>query len=136
MEFISKSPIVIHDYAHHPTELTATINAVKRHFKKELCIAFQPHTFSRTKAFFNDFVKILSKADKLFLIKTYPAREKEILGGTAKDLYEKIKEIKKQTYYYEDFKIAQKEIKKKLKENSILLILGAGDIDKICKYFK
>ncbi|MDD4816155.1 MAG: UDP-N-acetylmuramate--L-alanine ligase [Clostridia bacterium] len=136
MEFVNTSPIVIHDYAHHPTELNATISAVKKHYKKEILVVFQPHTFTRTKAFFKDFVKVLLKADKLFLIKTYSAREEEIEGATAKDLFEKTKPQKLDTYYFEDFISAQTEIKKHLKSNNILLILGAGDIDKMCENFK
>ncbi|MDD3397094.1 MAG: UDP-N-acetylmuramate--L-alanine ligase [Clostridia bacterium] len=162
MEIVNPSPLIIHDYAHHPTELNATIEAIKNHFKigyverlesksnvrignvslknqlnsKRLYVVFQPHTYSRTDAFKDDFIKILNKADKLYLYKTYPAREKAIKGASAYNLYQKLHKIKKDTYYYKDFSILANDLKKELKSDTILLILGAGDIEKLNSYFK
>lgn len=137
MEIINSSPLIIQDYAHHPTEINATISSVKDYFKnKKILVAFQPHTFSRTQSFFNDFVKVLSQADELFIIKTYPARETEIASATAYDLYKEIKKHKRQTQYFDDFETAKSEIKKRQTADDILLILGAGDIEKLCKHSK
>lgn len=161
MEIIKTEPLIIHDYAHHPTELNATIEAVKSHFKigsagqvgfkkaeqqdlfiknqtlnKKLYVVFQPHTYSRTDAFKDDFIKILNKADKLFLFKTYSAREKAIKGASAYNLFQKLSKLKKETYYYKDFSVLANDLKKELNSETILLILGAGDIEKLGRYFK
>lgn len=132
MQILRASPLIIQDYAHHPSELNATISSVKEFYNdKKILVAFQPHTFTRTHAFFEDFVKVLLKSDELFLIKTYPAREEEIKGATAFDLFEAVRKIKPQTHYFDNFETAEKEIKKHLKPNNLLLILGAGDVEKL-----
>lgn len=135
LEKINSNPIIIHDYAHHPSEINSVIESVKKNYNKKIIIAFQPHTFSRTKIFFQEFKKVLNKADILFLLKTFPAREKEKQGKSAHNLYEAIKKIKKQTYYYEDILPLSKAIKKLLTKDYLLLILGAGDIYKLNNYF-
>ncbi len=119
---------VIHDYAHHPTEIRKTIEEAKA-FGKVLTV-FQPHTFSRTKTLFSDFETCFDLSDGLFLIKTYPAREKEIKSASAEALYEKIKEknMFNLTKYFDDFESAKKEIIEQASSYDCVLILGAGDI--------
>lgn len=80
--------IVIHDYAHHPTEISKVISQAKN-FGKVL-VVFQPHTFSRTKKLFKEFLSVFDEADGLILFKTYPAREAEDKSASAKALYEKL----------------------------------------------
>lgn len=80
--------VVIHDYAHHPTEIKKVIEQSKRYGK--VLTVFQPHTFSRTKKLMKDFLNCFNQSTSLLIIKTYPARENEIKGATAKDLFENI----------------------------------------------
>ncbi len=116
--------IFIDDYAHHPTEIDAVYQAISEmHPGKNTLVVFQPHLFSRTRDFADDFAKSLSQFDSILLLDIYPAREKPITGITSEWLLEKIDRPKK--------KVLQKinlieEIKKQQPE--ILVTLGAGDI--------
>lgn len=83
-----ENTIVIHDYAHHPTEISKVISQAKM-FGKVLTV-FQPHTFSRTKKLFKEFLTAFNETDGLMLFKTYPAREEEDKSASAKALYEKL----------------------------------------------
>ncbi|MBU2927618.1 UDP-N-acetylmuramate--L-alanine ligase [Winogradskyella psychrotolerans] len=124
--------VFIDDYAHHPEEINAVHQAVREMYpgKKVLAI-FQPHLFSRTRDFVNEFAESLSKFDELLLLDIYPARELPIEGVTSKWLLEKIKNPNK--------KIIQKshlidEIKKS--NAQIVLTIGAGDIGAEVKHIK
>ncbi|MDE7268396.1 MAG: UDP-N-acetylmuramate--L-alanine ligase, partial [Lachnospiraceae bacterium] len=77
---------ILDDYAHHPTEITATLKAAANYPHKTLWCVFQPHTYTRTKAFLTDFAKALSLADKVVLTDIYAAREKNTIGISSKDL--------------------------------------------------
>ena len=74
------------DYAHHPDELRATIEAVRSMNPMRLVVAFQPHTYTRTKALFADFVEELKKADLVILAEIYAARERNTIGISSRDL--------------------------------------------------
>ena len=76
---------VFDDYAHHPTEIRASLSSLKKKFKHVLCI-FQPHTFSRTHFLFEGFLSALSLADELYILPTYPSREKNIYNVSEKEL--------------------------------------------------
>jgi len=116
--------IFIDDYAHHPAEINAVYQAISEmHPEKKTLVVFQPHLFSRTKDFADDFAKSLSQFDSILLLDIYPAREKPMAGITSEWLLEKIDRPKK--------KVLQKinlleEIKKQ--DPEILVTLGAGDI--------
>lgn len=132
-EFIKKlnNSDIYRDYAHHPTEIKNLLNNVK-HLKYDKIICFfQPHTYSRTKGLFNEFLTSFDSCDKLYLLPTYPAREFPIEGGNSKDLYNELKKYKKEVHYIQDIK----EVKQLLNENSIqhniILLVGAGDIGNI-----
>ena len=81
---------ILDDYAHHPTEITATLKAAANYPHKTLWCVFQPHTYSRTNAFLKDFAKALTLADKVILADIYAAREKNTIGITSKDLQAEI----------------------------------------------
>ena len=83
---------IIDDYAHHPTEIRATLTAAKNYPHKRLVLAFQPHTYSRTKAFLDDFADVLSMADVVVLADIYAAREKNTYGISSRDILAKLKE--------------------------------------------
>lgn len=81
---------IVDDYAHHPTEITATLKAAVNYPHKTLWCVFQPHTYTRTKAFLSDFADALSLADKVILADIYAARETDTLGISSRDLQEEI----------------------------------------------
>ena len=122
-----KDHILIDDYAHHPTEIRAAISATREMYAgKEIMGIFQPHLYTRTRDFADDFAKELSKLDKLVLLDIYPAREKPIEGINSQMLLDKVKLKDKQIVRKED-------LSKYISQNSseITLIMGAGDINKL-----
>ncbi|MGN0961266.1 MAG: UDP-N-acetylmuramate--L-alanine ligase [Christensenellales bacterium] len=121
---IHKCNIII-DYAHHPTELTASIEGIKGVYRRVLYI-FQPHTYSRTLKLFDDFIEVLSGLENIILYKTYPAREKLIIGGTAEDLYNSLKVKNKE--YFDDLENLINYINNNAKNYDCVLVLGAGDL--------
>lgn len=117
---------IILDYAHHPTEINSVISATKG----KTLIVFQPHTFSRTARYFDDFVRVLSKKD-VILYKTFSAREKEADGLSARALAARLN-----TVCLESLDELYAVIIKNAKRYDNVLMLGAGDIDNIRKYFQ
>ncbi|MBJ2173681.1 UDP-N-acetylmuramate--L-alanine ligase [Aureibaculum sp. A20] len=116
--------VLIDDYAHHPTEINAVADAVRELFPSDKILAvFQPHLFTRTRDFIDDFATSLSKFDELILLDIYPAREKPIEGVTSEWLLGKIDTQKKQISLKE-------EVIKKIKASDakIIVMIGAGDI--------
>lgn len=119
---------IIDDYAHHPTEITATLNAARNYPHRTIWCVFQPHTYTRTKAFLKDFAKALSLADKVVLADIYAAREKDNLGISSLTLQEELQQLGCECYYFPSFD----EIENFLLENCIngdlLITMGAGDV--------
>ncbi|WP_373517910.1 UDP-N-acetylmuramate--L-alanine ligase [Pricia sp.] len=116
--------IFIDDYAHHPTEINAVYEAISEmHPGKEILVVFQPHLYSRTRDFADDFAKSLSQFDSILLLDIYPAREKPMAGITSEWLLEKIDRPKKKV-------IGKSKLIKEIKKQNpeILVTLGAGDI--------
>ena len=126
---------IIHDYAHHPDEIKVAIEAGRKLKKEKLVVVFQPHTFSRTRDFFDGFCNSLSLADEVWLLPIYPAREKPIIGVSSYKIYEKIKEKSKKTRYFANFSTVYDKISS-LKDNCLILILGAGDIEQLARMFE
>lgn len=124
---------IIDDYAHHPSEVSATIEAIKSGWKnRRLITVFQPHLFSRTKDFYEDFSKALNDADINFLVPIYPARETPINGVSSLLISDGLRDINhRHTYTLNDKKRIPVEINKIVKENDIILFMGAGDIYKM-----
>ncbi len=122
---------IIDDYAHHPTEIEATLEAAKNYPHQHLWCVFQPHTYTRTKAFLEDFAKALSKAEHVILADIYAARETNTLGISSKDLQKEIIKLGGNCEYFPSFD----EIENFLLENCIpgdlLITMGAGDVVKI-----
>lgn len=125
---------VIHDYAHHPTQIENVIKSTKEIFKKPVVCVFQPHTYSRTIKLFTQFVNAFSLADKLILFPTYPAREKPIKNASAKSLFNAINFKFKNSNYLTSYKSVLKHLSKL--ENCVILILGAGDIVDLAETIK
>ena len=125
--FFDTGKIYIDDYAHHPTEINAVLGSVRTFYPdKKILLAFQPHLFSRTRDFADDFAKSLSKADELLLLDIYPARElqENFPGITSEWLLDKVTLDKKETTSLAD---AFDKINNKAFD--ILLTVGAGNID-------
>ena len=119
---------IIDDYAHHPTEITATLNAAQNYPHKTLWCVFQPHTFSRTKAFMKEFAKALSLADRVVLADIYPARETDDLGISSKTLKEEIEALGKTCCYFPSFEEIENFLLKNCTQNDLLITMGAGDV--------
>ena len=114
---------VYDDYAHHPDEVRATISAV-RAMNKRIVLAFQPHTYTRTHALFNDFVEELRKADVLVLAEIYAARERNTIGISSAHLAEKIPG----STYCETLPEVTQFLRGTVREGDVVLTMGAGDI--------
>ena len=116
--------IIIDDYAHHPTEIESVFSTINNNYKnKSKAVIFQPHLFSRTRDFMEDFAIVLSKFDEVYLLDIYPARENPIAGVTSQVLLEKISCTKKE--------IVSKESINDIIINTgteVISILGAGNI--------
>ncbi|MBO4982304.1 MAG: UDP-N-acetylmuramate--L-alanine ligase [Lachnospiraceae bacterium] len=122
---------IIDDYAHHPTEITATLKAAANYPHRTLWCVFQPHTYTRTKAFLKEFAQALTLADKVVLADIYAARETDRLGISSETLQKEVQSLGKECYYFPTFD----EIENFLLENCIngdlLITMGAGDVHKI-----
>lgn len=125
-----KGILVMDDYGHHPTEIIATLNAIRESFRdKRLIVLFQPHRYSRTQGLFNEFTRAFYQSDVLLILPIYAASEEKIEGVDAETLCNGIKEHgHKDVNYAPGFNEALSMISKRLKENDLVLTLGAGDI--------
>jgi len=127
---------IISDYAHHPTEIKATLSTVREKFKKRKVWAiFQPHQHQRTFYLFNDFIKAFNKADEVIITEIYNVagrEEKEISKKiNALGLAEAIKKQGKNTYFIKNFQKIPQFLKNRVKSDDIILIMGAGNIYKL-----
>ena len=116
---------VYDDYAHHPDELAATIAAVRTMEScKRLVLAFQPHTYTRTKALFDDFVRELKKPDVVVLAEIYAARERNTVGISSADLAEKVPGC----VFCETLPEVTQWMRNNARPGDLILTVGAGDI--------
>ncbi len=119
---------IIDDYAHHPTEISATLSAAKNYPHKKLWCVFQPHTFTRTKALMDEFAHALLPADKLIIADIYAARETDNLGISSRTLKEKIEELGHECYYFPSFEEIEKFLLQNCTKDDMLITMGAGDV--------
>lgn len=122
---------IIDDYAHHPTEITATLKAAANYPHKTLWCVFQPHTFTRTKAFMKDFAKALTLADKVVLADIYAARETDNLGISSETLQQEIEALGHECFYFPTFDEIENFLLENCINNDLLITMGAGDVHKI-----
>ncbi len=124
---------VIDDYAHHPTEIRATLSAAMNIPHKNIWCLFQPHTYTRTLALFDQFADAFENADKLVLAEIYAAREKNIYRLSAKKLQEEIKSKHpdKEVYFMPDFDSMADFVVNNAADGDIVITMGAGDIYKV-----
>ena len=119
---------VIDDYAHHPDEIRATLTAARNYPHNRIWCIFQPHTYTRTKAFLKEFAETLCLADEIVLAEIYPARETDTLGISSLTLKEEIASLGKEAYYFSTFEEIEKFILKNCINGDLLITMGAGDI--------
>ena len=119
---------IIDDYAHHPTEIRTTLEAAKNYPHKDIWCIFQPHTYTRTKAFFKEFAESLSLADHVILADIYAARETDTLGVSSKLLAKEISELGTDCYYFPSFDEIQNFVKSHCIHGDLLITMGAGDV--------
>lgn len=122
---------VIDDYAHHPTEITATLQAARNYPHKTLWCVFQPHTYSRTKAFLDDFAQALCLADRVVLADIYAARETDTLGISSETLKHEIEELGHTCDYFSTFDEIENFLLENCTTGDLLITMGAGDVHKI-----
>ncbi len=122
---------VIDDYAHHPREIAATLAAARRYPHRKLWCVFQPHTYTRTKAFLDQFAEALSAADEVILADIYAARETDTLGISSGDIAERIEALGTRAHYLGSFDEIEKFILENCVHGDLLITMGAGDIVKV-----
>lgn len=121
---------VFDDYAHHPTEISATLDSAKKMDHNKIWVVFQPHTYTRTNALFNQFIEALAPFDNVIITDIYAAREKNTIGISSKSLADKIKNAR----YISDFSEISEHLKANVSENDIVITMGAGTITDLSKF--
>ena len=119
---------VVCDYAHHPTEIACAVATAKSIAKGKVVCVFQPHTYSRTRAFFKDFATCFEKADLVAYLPIYSAREMQMPGITSQHLTLLAQNVGVNAVYMPNFDAVTRWIHRTLSEHDVLLILGAGDV--------
>lgn len=121
---------IIDDYAHHPSEIIATIKAARQMGYNRIIVAFQSHTYTRTNALYDEFVSALNGADKVFLMEIYSARETDNLGVSSEKMAGDINNCE----FYDSFEKIAQAIKKITTTGDLIITMGAGDIFKVADY--
>jgi UDP-N-acetylmuramate--alanine ligase len=140
-EYIGRkeSVLIYDDYAHHPTEIKATLKSFRDRFKnKKIFLVFQPHQMNRLNSFFDQFVSSLVIADKIIITKTFdPAGRQQEKGKDSIDLHTSLKEAGADSYYAKNFDQATRIVNKFSEPGDILITMGAGPVYKVSqKYLK
>ena len=119
---------IIDDYAHHPTEIRATLKTARNYPHNRVVCVFQPHTYTRTKALFDEFVDALKLADVVVLAEIYAAREKDTLGMSSSLICDALKKQGREAYCFSTFKEIEEFLRKKTLRGDLLITMGAGDV--------
>lgn len=122
---------IIDDYAHHPQEIRATLSAAKNYPHRKLWCVFQPHTYTRTRAFLDQFAETLAAADEVILADIYAARETDTLGVSSGDIAERIERLGTKAHYIPSFDEIETFILEHCIQGDVLITMGAGDIVKV-----
>jgi len=119
----------VDDYAHHPTELAATLKACRDCWpRRRILVVFQPHRFTRTRDLFDDFVQLLATVEDLVVMEVYSAGERPIAGSDGRSLCRAIRKRGGDPVFVELLDDLDRILPDLIQENDILLTLGAGDI--------
>ena len=128
---------LIDDYGHHPTEIRATLSAIRKMWKGRIVVVFQPHRYTRTKALMHEFVTSFNEADVLIVTEIYPASEEKIEGITGHVLSEKIKASGHKNVIFAPTKEdAAEKVLQLARDGDVVITLGAGDLYKIGERLK
>ena len=119
------------DYAHHPSEIKATLNAAKAKGKNKVICVFQPHTYTRTKLLLDEFATAFEKADEVIITDIYAAREKDTGDIHSKDLVAKVNEYSHNAKYIKDFEEIESYVKENISQGDLFFTIGAGNVFKI-----
>ena len=123
---------MVDDYAHHPTEIKATLEMAREIFNRRIVVVFQPHLFSRTQKFVDEYVEVLALADKCILTDIYPAREEPIEGVTSELIAKRAKKAGRGDFSYVGTKDhAPEAVLKLAKRGDLIITMGAGSITHI-----
>lgn len=126
---VHQDVMIVDDYAHHPTEVEATLKAAKAGWDRRIVAVFQPHLFTRTQAFFREFATALQIADIVVITDIYPAREKAIPGITAKLVFDECyKKMNNNCFFVPDLDDLQTKLDEVVQPNDMIITLGAGSI--------
>ena len=133
---ISENVELYDDYAHHPTEIKATLAAAKQKQHNRIIAAFQPHTFSRTKELLADFAHAFVDADIVYLMDIYAAREIDDGTISSKDVADLVNKNGTKAFYVPTLEQISEEIKKVVEPGDIVLSIGAGNVTHLADYFE
>lgn len=122
---------IMTDYGHHPSEIKVTLDALKEHTKEKLICIWQPHTFSRTKLLFDDFLKCFDSADEVIITDIYPAREKFDPSIHSRDVVDALVKKGINAKYIGEFEDAKEYIYKVIQKDDLVITTGCGNPDKL-----
>lgn len=122
---------IVDDYAHHPTEIAATLEVAKHYPHNNFYVVFQPHTYTRTRAFLDDFASALSKAENVIVTDIYAAREKDPGDISARDIVTKMQALGKEVLYMPSFNEIADYLKAHATAGDVILTMGAGNVNQI-----
>ena len=129
--------MLVDDYAHHPTEIEATLTAARKGWNRRILAVFQPHLYSRTRDFHREFATALSLADIAIVTDIYPAREKPIPGVSAQLIVNSVDAAHRKSFYLSsDVKDTLERVRELFREGDMIITLGAGDIWKLLTTIK
>jgi len=129
--------VLVDDYAHHPSEIRATLTAAKNGWKRRVIAIFQPHLYSRTEKLYKDFAQELQIADEIIILDIYPAREKPKPGVTSQLIVDILMEKHLTNFHYvRDINKVPALIESIIKPGDMIITLGAGDVNKLHKSFR
>lgn len=136
LRYDSKGIRIYDDYAHHPREISSSIEGLKEfHNSSHLIAVFQPHLFTRTRDMYKSFANELARADEIILLDIYPAREKPIEGITSKLIYNELKKLNKKVNYFHSNEETLNYLYEIIKPGYKIIFQGAGDITELCTQF-
>jgi UDP-N-acetylmuramate--alanine ligase len=123
--------LVMDDYAHHPTEIRASLRALRERFKRPIRLVFQPHTFSRTRALLGEFATAFRDADQTYLLDIYAARETNTYGVTSRELAEAAWKVKANVAYTATPEVTLERLLNEVRPGDLVITMGAGDVDRL-----
>ena len=133
--FHKSGAVIVHDYAHHPTEILATLSVAKERTNGKLIVVFEPHTYSRTQYLWKEFCACFNGVDKVIFTPIYPARERSIFGITSENLAKAVQRTGVDATSVNSFEQAANKLQPYLAEGNTILILGAGTIVHLAEEF-